>query len=184
MKRALLVALLLVVVGLFAWVRSQRDSEPANQAAADAGADADRYGASDVELLETDENGAPLYRLRAAELEQESRDRPLQLLRPELSYARNQGQPWQVRADRGTLSPRHDRVDLTGNVQATVSGIRNAPVTLRSSELAVDIPSQLISSDGAVTLEWRRVRLVMRGVRADLARNIISTGPGHGYQLR
>jgi LPS export ABC transporter protein LptC len=175
--------MLLLAVGLFAWVASQRAAEPSSADVSGASNDSSGYSASVVEWVETGVDGAPRYRLHAAHVEQQSVDGPLQLQQPVLNFAADAALDWQLQASSGSLSADREHVDFSGQVQGQGISPDHAPLTVRAQQLAVDMQRQQISSDTDLELDWGGMHMMAATLNIDLRSGIVIIGSGHGQQL-
>jgi len=190
MKRALLLALLALAAGLYAWYMAPHGNAPAATAGNSASDDSSSgYVARNVELVETGEDGQTRYRLLADGVEQQSLSGPLLLRAPRISFSGTTGSghagddlDWQLRATAGTLAPKHDEVEFSGDVQGQ-AGRGGAPLLrLSTTELAVNTVQQVIRSSKDVELDWAGIHLVAGGIRIELRTGAVRIGPGHGFQ--
>jgi LPS export ABC transporter protein LptC len=187
-KRALPLLALALVVGLYAWINVQRTSAPAttaNDAASDDSSNS--YTANNVELIETGEDGMPRYHLQAAHIAQQSTNSPVELQLPRISFsgatgARDGGLDWQLSATSGTLSPKHDEVEFSGQVQGQASGGGTPVLRLATSELTVNTVQQVVRSSQNVDLDWAGIHLTASSIRIELRSGVVKIGPGHGFQ--
>jgi LPS export ABC transporter protein LptC len=151
--------LILLVIGAGSWV--MRGPAIDNDSGADDGAAAQDpgYVSIDANLIETGDDGKPLYRLQAARIEQQPPSPDIQLVGPQLQYEPAQQPAWALNAERGQLAAAQQRVELTGNVEARSISIGDSPLTVRSARLSVDMLQQTVRSDVPVSIDWGRLRL-------------------------
>lgn len=132
---------------------------------------ASSYAATQAELIQTGDDGQPVYRLQAARISQQAPGAPIALAEPQLQY-RDQSQGiWALNAQRGTLPADTRRIDLEGDV--LVKGTPpdgGAALQVHSERLHVDMDTQLASTDTTVQMEWNRMRLAGKGMKLDLQR--------------
>jgi LPS export ABC transporter protein LptC len=76
---------------------------------------------------------------------------------------------WHLKSDHGQVRSNGDDVQLSGNVvvtgQAPGSG---APLTLTTSTMRINTPTEFIETDAPVTVRWSGHQLEARGMQADL----------------
>jgi len=151
--------LILLVIGAGSWV--MRGPAIDNGGGADDGAAAQDpgYVSIDADLIETGDDGKPLYRLHAARIEQQPPSPYIDLLGPQLQYQPAQQPGWTLHAERGQLAAEQQRVELVGSVEARASAIGETPLTVRSARLSVDMLQQTVRSDAPVSIDWGRLRL-------------------------
>jgi LPS export ABC transporter protein LptC len=186
MRRAALLLLLAFAIGLYAWINVERSNAPSVAANGAANDDAGSFTASKVELIETGEDGLPRYRLQAQSVRQNSLRDPLALQQPRIDFNGANGGgvrlDWQLTASSGSLSPRRDLLEFSGEVQGRASG-GNAPLLqLATSQLLVNTVDQVIQSSRVVELDWAGIHLTASGIRIELRSGVVKIGPGHGFQ--
>jgi LPS export ABC transporter protein LptC len=188
-KRALVLVLLMLAAGLYAWFAAQRGGTPLNASGATPNDDSNSYTAEQVELVETGEDGMARYRLQAEHVEQQDLASPLLLREPRISFQGTTGGDtrggdidWQLAATRGTLSVKRDEVQFTGEVQAHASRGDERVLRLTTTQLTVNTVQQVVTSSREVALDWAGVHLVAGGIRIELGSGMVKIGPGHGFQ--
>jgi LPS export ABC transporter protein LptC len=175
--------MLLLAVGLFAWVSSQRAAEPSSANVSGGPGDSSGYSATAVEWLETGADGAPRYHLNAAHVEQQSIDGPLQLQQPVLNFAADAALDWRLQASSGTLSADREHVEFVGQVRGQGLSTDHAPLTLRAQQLSVDMQRQQIDSETDLELDWGGMHMLAATLSIDLRSGVVKIGSGHGQQL-
>ena len=124
------------------------------------------YVAVGATLFDTDAEGHPRYRLIAKRIEQPSPSSPIELDSPQFQY---QGDTdWTLTADTGVLPPSAQRVTLTGAVLAVAQRPQSAPLRIRTETLEIDLPSQRLDTQAAVSMDWGANRLWATGLHADM----------------
>jgi LPS export ABC transporter protein LptC len=177
--------LLLLVVGLWSWLGRSRLGSDENGSASAPGDVEPGYVAQDAELIETGEDGQPLYRLHASRIEQAQPAANVFLAEPHLAYRPNAGSEWTLAAERGVLEPAARVLQLYGSVQAQGSGTAEQPLAIRTERLAIDMLQQHVSSDAPVAIDWGRLRLTARGLQINLkAGTLRLESEGHAEILR
>jgi LPS export ABC transporter protein LptC len=186
MRRVALVLLLAFAIGLYAWINVERSNAPSTAAGGGAGDDSSSYTATNIELIETGEDGLPRYRLNAAGVRQSSPRDPLALQLPRISFNGAGGGgdqlEWQLTASSGMLSPRRDMVEFNGEVQGHASGGSAPLLQLATSQLLVNTVEQVVQSSRVVELDWAGIHLTASGIRIELRSGVVKIGPGHGFQ--
>jgi lipopolysaccharide export system protein LptC len=146
------------------------------------------YAAHDAQIIETGYDGRERYRLNAKVIRQRTETGAVELEMLEMNYrpggqARVAGESrpeaaaldsWHLTSDRGQVRADGDDVQLSGNVRvtATTPG-SNAPLTLTTSRLRMNTPTEYIETDAPVKLTWTGHELDARGMRADLKAGIL-----------
>jgi LPS export ABC transporter protein LptC len=171
---------LLAVVGLVAWLGPGKFSGSATEDAANAQSSSPGYVALDAELTETGEDGQPLYRLQAARIERTANGGEITLSQPRLSYQPDAATQWLLRADRGQLLPDSQQLELSGAIEATGGNAADAPLTLRTAQLALNMKEQRADTNGRVYLEQDQMQLNALGLHLNL-RELTWTLDGDGH---
>jgi len=184
-RRLLLLLFAASVIGLWTWVgRSTTTGRAATPSAGTGGAEPG-YIANDAELIETGEDGAPLYRLHAQRIEQSRPDANIFLGEPKLNYQPDANTRWTLQADRGVLLASANQVELYGAVSAAGTDSRQRPLQVRTEQLAIDMERKLVSSDAMVAIDWAKLRLTARGLQINLMDGSLRLeSQGHGEILR
>ncbi|HEX6636575.1 MAG TPA: LPS export ABC transporter periplasmic protein LptC [Steroidobacteraceae bacterium] len=155
-----------------------------NDAAAVARATPDPgYAARDAEIIETGYDGRERYRLSARNIRQQTETGVIELEELEMNYhpgaqervageersAAAEKETWHLTSERGVIRADGDDVQLTGNVRVTgTTPGGTAPLTLTTTRLRVNTPTEYIETDAPVKLTWTGHELDARGMRADL----------------
>ena len=141
------------------------------------------YAAHDAVIIETGYDGRERYRLNAKVIRQKTESGVIELETLEMNYRpdaqpRVAGEPrpvaaetvdWHLTSDRGTVRANGDDVQLDGNVRVTrITPGSTAPLTLTTSQLRMNTPTEYIETDAPVKLTLTGHELVARGMRADL----------------
>ncbi len=166
--RALLVTLMLATLGALLYLRSTAQSDAGGNGAEPAASEPG-YVALQAELIETGEDGRPLYRLRAARMEQPQPQGTIFLDAPQLDYEPAAGNRWSLTALHGQLPQDARTAELTGAVHA--EGIpegTDAPLHLATEDLRVDMATQMANAPGLVQADWAGNRLRGLGMQVDL----------------
>lgn len=158
-----LVGLLVVATG---WLSRQQDSGEALLPVTDRGPDA--Y-ADEVTIRVMDENGQPVYHLRADHLAWYPESDQLELRQPVLDVARPDGTNWQLTAERGRTGRAGDPVDLLG--QVTIDRLASAsrkPLKITTSDVTVMADARQARTDRAARIEGPGYHIETQGLAADL----------------
>lgn len=184
LRRLMLLLLAAGVAGLWIWMgRNATTGRIAAAATANANAEPG-YVARDAELIETGDDGAPLYRLRAERVEQARPAANIFLGQPRLNYQADASAPWTLQAERGVLLAGTEQAQLYGAVHAAGSDTRQRPLQVRTEQLLIDMHRQRVSSDAMVTIDWATLRLTARGLRINLMDGSLRLeSQGHGQIL-
>ncbi|MGA2562531.1 MAG: LPS export ABC transporter periplasmic protein LptC [Steroidobacteraceae bacterium] len=158
----------LAILGALLYFEGNGD-DSAEGSAAEQNATSPGYVAIRAQLIETGEDGQPLYRLDASRIDQPQPQGTIYLTSPKLDYEPEGGNRWTLTAQSGQMPQDARSADLHGNVHAEgkPSG-SNTPVRIDTEELHFDMAQQVATSPSAVLVNWGRYRLDGRGMRADL----------------
>jgi LPS export ABC transporter protein LptC len=139
------------------------------------------YAARDAEVIETGYDGRERYRLNARVIRQQSGGGVIDLEQLEMDYhpgaqAPVPGEPptaanetWHLKSDRGQVRSNGDDVQLDGNVVVTGEAPGSgAPLTLTTSTMRINTPTEFIETDAPVTVQWSGHQLEAHGMQADL----------------
>jgi LPS export ABC transporter protein LptC len=136
-------------------------------------------------LIETGEDGLPLYRLDAEYIEQPQPQGTIYLTNPKLDYQPAPGNHWTLTALRGQMPQDAHTADLTGDVHA--QGLPNGSdsvMRIDTDQLQLDMTQQLATSSSTVRVDWGGNRLNGHGMRADLKNDTLQLAAKvHGVLL-
>lgn len=125
------------------------------------------YSAQNAKLIETGEDGMPLYTLNAAAIRQLPNEGRVQLTQVQLRFRDSNGDLWTATSDRGELEQPTEQVQLAGNVH--VSGTLPAgPAQISTAALSVDVRRDIVSTKEPVEMLWSGRPLSSTGLVADL----------------
>ncbi len=175
------VAIIVVVAAAYFIGRTGRGTDAIDAAAAtpDPG-----YSASDAEIIETGYDGRERYRLNARMIRQQTEAGVIDLEALEMHYhpgaqARLPGEApptaaesqeiWHLTSDYGQVRADGDDVQLTGNVRVVGPAPgSNEPLTMTTSELRINTPTEFIETQAPVSVNWAGHQLDAIGMEADL----------------
>ncbi|MGA2024816.1 MAG: LPS export ABC transporter periplasmic protein LptC [Steroidobacteraceae bacterium] len=158
----------LAILGALLYFQDADNAAPEG-ASADVGAAAPGYSAVHAELIETGEDGRPLYRLNAERIEQPQPQGTVFLTDPKLDYEPEKGNPWTLTAQSGQMPQDAHTAELHGDVHAEGKPTGSGTVMrINTEDLHLDMTSQLATSPTTVRVDWGGYRLDGRGMRADL----------------
>jgi LPS export ABC transporter protein LptC len=130
------------------------------------------YVAIHGNLIETGDNGHPLYRLDADRIEQPTPQGTIYLTQPAIDYQPDPGDHWTVTALQGELPQDARSADLTGNVHAEGRPPGSDDLMrIDTDVLHLDMPQQLVTTPARVRVNWKNSTLRGRGMRAELKNN-------------
>jgi lipopolysaccharide export system protein LptC len=158
----------LAVLGALLWLQ-QQDSGGGEALSSESINTEPGYVAIHAEMIETGDDGRPLYRLNADRIEQPTPQGPIYLTAPNLDYQPEAGNHWTLTARQGELPQQANTADLAGDVHA--SGVpegSQAPISIDTQVLHLDMTEQLATTDAMVSVDWAGNLLHGRGMRADL----------------
>lgn len=122
-----------------------------------------------AELIETGDDGRPLFRLEAERIAQPTPQGLIYLTDPMLQYQPPGGNPWVVTATRGQLPENARSAQLEGAVHAEGKPIgSNDLMRIDTDLLDVDMTTELATTSDPVRINWADRVLRGRGMRADL----------------
>lgn len=124
-----------------------------------------------AELLETGDDGQPLFRLDAERIDQPEPQGVILLTDPMLRYQPPGGNPWVVTASMGELPQSARTAELHGSVHAEGKPVGSSELLRIDTErLHVDMTERLATTSDTVRIDWADRLLRGRGMRADLVR--------------
>ena len=160
-----------VVVGLIGamYYFSSGSGAPNARASADQPQETPGYSARDAEMVETGDDGRPLYTLLADQVRQHPNDNRIQLDAPRMTYIARDGVPWHVRARSGQIRGDGDLVELYGDVHLNgQTPDAEAPTVIDTSTLSFDTKREVVSTKAPLTLDWNGVKVGATGVTVNL----------------
>ncbi|MGA8705899.1 MAG: LPS export ABC transporter periplasmic protein LptC [Steroidobacteraceae bacterium] len=158
------------------------DSSGSDSAATELGGAISGYSEVHAELIETGDDGLPLYRLDADRIDQPQPQGLIYLTNPKLDYQVRNGSRWTLTALRGQMPQAANTADLSGSVHAEglPTGSQNL-LRIDTEELHLDMTQHLATSAALVRVTWGSDRLDGRGMRADLKNDtLILASKVHG----
>ena len=145
------------------------DSGSGEAAPADVESTEPGYIATGAELVETGEDGQPLYRLHAARIEQPTPQGMVFLSEPQLDYQPVGGNHWTLSAQRGQLPQDARSADMAGSVVAFGRPEGSSDMMhIATEQLHLDMRSQVVSTSVKVRVDWAGNTLHSRGMSADI----------------
>lgn len=160
-----LISLIFLPLALGGCGASGEDDGSATALDANAG-----YSAVDAEIIETDADGNPRYRLRAAFIEQDARTLAIDLRSIDMRVDDAESGSWQLRADRGVIPPDARQVALAGDVQLRTERAGSGALRIRTGELDYDFTTTRALAPGKVAIDLQGSVLEGQGLEADLTR--------------
>lgn len=178
MRRPWLLVVLLAALAMWFW-RQPRYEAPDTGNRGNRGPVEPGYVATGAIMLETGNDGRPLYRLRADRISQLDPGADIELASPQFQY---EGPTvWTVTARTGTLPPSQQQVRLAGDVVARGDQVGADPMELHTATLTVDLQTRLADTLDPVTMEWGANRLSASGLHADMQADYLRLkSPVHG----
>lgn len=126
------------------------------------------YYLRDAELLATDDQGRPRYRVSAAFASQRLEDGAVELDEVGLLYAPTSELPWRLTATAGRMPPGGKLLQLLGDVVATAQDRGGVAATIRSDYLEVDTETYVAFTERPVEVVFDGGQLAATGLRAYL----------------
>jgi len=166
--RVVFLLVAVVALAVILYVQQSENSSPA-AAATQASSNAPGSVALNAQIIQTGDDGQPLYTLDAQRIAQPVPDGLIYLTAPVLHYTPAGGNLWVLTADHGQLPQSGHSADLDGKVEAsgTPQGSKDL-MHFDTSVLHVDMQQQLATTDVEVHSDWAGSLLRGRGMRADL----------------
>jgi len=162
---------LLLAVAVLAVLLYMQEPESSNPAATPAQTSTSEPGfvALSAQIIQTGDNGQPLYTLDAERIAQPVPEGTIYLTSPVLHYNPPGANPWVLTAQQGQLPQSAQNADLSGMVNA--SGIPQGSqrmIHFTTEALHVDMQKQLATTPAAVHIDWGGSLVTGRGMHADL----------------
>jgi LPS export ABC transporter protein LptC len=132
------------------------------------------YAARDAKMVETGEDGRPLYTLDADRIRQHPNDNRVQLDQPRMTFVASDGNTWYVRSRAGQIRDDGVNVILFGDVhvEGKLPGA-DAPAVIDTSILSFDTKKEIVTTHAPVTLDWNGRKLSGTGLIAKLADHLV-----------
>lgn len=155
------------IIGTF--LLSRGPSVSSAQSTAGEPAEAPGYAARNAEVVETGDDGRPLYTLNADLVRQHPNDNRIQLDSPRMTFIASDGNPWHVRARSGQIREGGANVELFGDVHLNgeLPGAET-PAVIDTSILSFDTKTEVVTTHAPVTLDWNGRKLAAVGLVANL----------------
>jgi LPS export ABC transporter protein LptC len=171
--RVLFALILLTALGALLYLR-QSDSDSAESLVSESLNTQAGYVALHGDLIETGENGHPLYRLHAERIEQPTPDGQIYLTSPRLEYQPEPGNDWTLTALQGELPQDARSADLTAQVHAEGRPAGSDSVMrIDTDRLHLDMNRQVATTDSKVLVKWGGRALRGRGMKFEIQRNYV-----------
>jgi LPS export ABC transporter protein LptC len=170
--RILFALVSLTALGALLYLRESDDSsEPS---AAINGPAELGYVAIHGNLVETGDNGHPLYRLEAERIEQPTPQGMIYLTSPQLDYQPDPGSHWTLTALRGELPQDATFADMAGSVhvEGHPSGY-DSLIRIDTDTLHLQMPQQIATTPAVVKFHSAGRSLSGRGMRYEMKRNFL-----------
>ncbi len=158
---------LAVLVGSVLLGRQQGES--GTQKLPNQPADALGYAVRDARLVETGDDGRPLYTLDANLARQRPNDQRVQLDGPRMSFIAADGNRWTASGSSGQIHADGSHIELFGDVRLTgVLPGSTQTAQINTSILSFDSLTQQILTHAPVTIDWAGRELQASGLIANL----------------
>jgi LPS export ABC transporter protein LptC len=172
-KGSIVVILLSVAVLIGVLFLSRGSSTVATRAAGDDVPAQPGYSARDAQVIETDEQGQPVYRVEAAVIRQRPDDNRVQLTAPRMSVVTSEGDTVHVQARSGQIREDGSEIQLFGDVKLE-GELSGTPVEVATSILYYDTPTQTVRVPAPVTFRQSRGVMDASGLTADLKQSLVT----------
>jgi LPS export ABC transporter protein LptC len=179
--RILFTVLALGALGALFYLQ-QSESGGSEAAAGDVESTEPGYIANGAELIQTGEDGHPLFRLNAERIEQPTPQGIIFLTAPKLDYQPETGNHWTLTAERGQLPQDARTADLAGSVHAEGRPSGSSELMrITTDQLHLDMKQQLATTAAKVRVDWAGNTLRGRGMSADIKNDRLQmAGDVHG----
>lgn len=165
--RIFVIGALVIVVAMSLFNRQRRPAP--DQPATQAQAPQPGYYMDGARIVETGEDGLPLYRIEAQHIQQNPLDSSIEMDDLTLAYSTPEARDWTVTARRGYVPPGSKTLNLAGDVRIVGQPAPDAlPAVIRTERLTLDTESNIASTRDRVDIEWGSRRLSTMGLVADL----------------
>ena len=127
------------------------------------------YAARDARLVQTGQDGKPLYTLDADVIRQQPNDNTIQLEKATLGFFDSNGSPWTGRGNSGQVGQDTREVELSGDVHVngTPQGTLQ-PLQIVTEHLKFDTTTKIATTQDPVTFTWSGQEMKGTGMRASL----------------
>lgn len=127
------------------------------------------YVAQGTQLVQTNEDGIPLYVLDADRIEQDAGGGDVMARHLTLRYAADDARRWTLTAREARLKAGESLLHLKGAVRVTgLPEGSSMPARIETARLDYDTKSQDVRTQDDVRIDWGRQRLDARGLSANL----------------
>lgn len=166
--RIIFLLLALIALGALLYVQQPQGNAPGN-AATQGNTTEPGFVAIGAQIVETGDNGQPLYRLQAQRIAQPVPQGTIYLTNPVMHYQPADSNPWVLTAEQGQLPQSAHTADLSGAVQAQGKPAGTARVMqITTDTLHVDMQQRVASTPDVVHVRWAGSLLNGRGLRANM----------------
>jgi LPS export ABC transporter protein LptC len=167
-----LLAVLLLIGGIY-YFSSGPGVSDAPKAAGER-ADDSGYAARNAQLIETGDDGRPIYTLLADRIRQHTNDNRVQLDQPRMTFVASDGNTWHVQSRAGQIRDDGVNVILYGDVHVNgeLPG-SEAPAVIDTSILSFDTKKEIVTTHAPVTLDWNGRKLSGTGLIAKLPDHLV-----------
>jgi LPS export ABC transporter protein LptC len=132
------------------------------------------YAARNAELVETNDEGHPMYTLLAERIRQHPNDNRVQLDQPRLTFVASDGNTWHAQSRAGQIRDDGVNVILYGDVRVKgeLPG-SDAPAIIDTSILSFDTKKEIVTTHAPVTIDWNGRKLSGTGLTAKLPDHLV-----------
>jgi LPS export ABC transporter protein LptC len=162
-----LLIVLTIVAGIY--VLGRGGSVSNERTTADKPIEEPGYAARNAEVIETGDDGRPMYTLVSDRIRQHPNDNRVQLDAPRMTFVASDGNTWYVRARSGQIREDGAHVELFGDVHVNgrLPGA-DAPAVIDTSILTFDTRAEVVRTHAPVSLDWNGRKLSGTGLIAKL----------------
>jgi LPS export ABC transporter protein LptC len=163
----ILLAVLGLVGGIYFFSSAPGTSDP--QKAAEQPPEELGYAARNATIVETGDDGRPMYTLVSDLVRQHPNDNRVQLDLPRMTFVASDGNVWHIKSKSGQIRDDGANVELFGDVHlnSLLPGA-DAPAVIDTSILSFDTKQEVVTTHAPVSINWNGRKLSSTGLTAKL----------------
>jgi LPS export ABC transporter protein LptC len=163
----IVIGLVVIAVIVGALLLGQGPGTSVERKATDTAAPVPGYSARNAEVVETGEDGKPMFTINARYVRQRPNDSRVQLDGPRMTFVTDEGSTWHVQARAGQIHADGSNVDLFGDVKLN-GDLSGEPVTLGTSTLSFNTQTEIATTHAPATFQSSGGTLAGIGLVANL----------------
>lgn len=173
MKGSIVVILLSVAVLIGVLIVGRGSVTTTTRASQSEGYEQPGYSARNARVIETDDNGRPVYTVEAAMVRQRPNDGRVQLAAPRMSLLTTEGETVHAQARSGQIREDGSEIRLFGDVKLN-GELSGTPIEIETSILSYDTPTEMVRVPAPVIYRQFRGTMEASGLTADLKQGLIT----------